>query len=97
MQLTEAERLERIAQLIQPCPPPNVHEGMDLCPTHGVPWPDGQTKAAWLARGLDLVEAQRAALAELPIPADLFLTAADMEYDPAEDDEDVRGTVGGGI
>ncbi|TYB71220.1 hypothetical protein FXF51_01930 [Nonomuraea sp. PA05] len=95
MALTETERLERIARLVPPCPPPNVHEGYDLCPLHGVPWPCPDTQVNWLARGLDLVEAQRKHIDALPKSADLFLTAADMEYDPAEDDS--VGSVGGGM
>lgn len=96
MQLTEVERLERIASLISPCPPPDVFEGMDRCPVHGGDWPCNTTKAAWLARGLDRSEAQRAAIDALPKPADYYADP-DEEYDPAEDDEHVHGSVGGGV
>ncbi|MEV4079726.1 hypothetical protein AB0J43_05475 [Nonomuraea fuscirosea] len=95
MHLTEADRLERIASLLPPCPPPDVWNGMDLCSNHGVRWPCAQTEANWLARGLDRSEAQRAAIDALPKPADYYADP-DEEYDPAEDDE-VRGSVGGGV
>lgn len=48
------ERLDQIAGLIYPCPAPDVANGYDLCPTHpGWPWPCYNTKAAWIAQGLD--------------------------------------------
>jgi len=54
-------RLDEIAALITPCPPPNVLAGYDLCPCgRGGTWPCSLTRAAWLARRLDpAAEAQR--------------------------------------
>lgn len=95
MAFTEAERLERIASLVPPCPPPDVFGGMDRCPNHGGRWPCAQTEANWLARGLDRSEQQRAALDALPKPADYYADR-DERYDPTEDDE-VRGSVGGDL
>jgi hypothetical protein len=50
--LTEKERLARIAELITPCPEPGIADGYDTC-GHGEVWPCDQTRAAWLAAGLD--------------------------------------------
>ncbi len=47
-------RLDLIATLIQPCPPPDIANGYDMCPCGlGCCWPCPVTRAAWLARGLD--------------------------------------------
>lgn len=60
--LTEHERLTAIATLIEPCGPPDVLHGFDLCVCgHGGAYPCPRTLAAWLARGLDPeTEAHRA-------------------------------------
>lgn len=56
-------RLESIAALISPCPAPDVANGYDLCPVHqGSVWPCDTTKAAWLARGMNVKEQVRAAM-----------------------------------
>lgn len=64
------ERLDRIAELIRPCPAPDVANGDDWCPGHpGYSWPCSNTKAAWLALGLDektqVTEAMDRAMAHL--------------------------------
>jgi hypothetical protein len=47
-------RLDIIATLIHPCPPPDIAGGYDMCPCGlGCSWPCPKTRAAWLARGLD--------------------------------------------
>lgn len=52
--MTPQERLVEISLLIYPCSPPDVANGYDHCPAHpGHGWPCFNTKAAWLARGLD--------------------------------------------
>lgn len=62
-------RLAGIADLVDPCPPPRVYEGMDWCPTHpGSPWPCTSTQVAWLARGLDIPATAKSILAALPVP-----------------------------
>lgn len=50
--MTELDRLSAIAELIRPCPVPDVGNGYDLC-GHGKVWPCPETKAAWIARRLD--------------------------------------------
>jgi hypothetical protein len=51
---SERDRRDQIAGLVKPCPPPDMLGGRDLCPCgQGVSWPCGQTRVAWLARGLD--------------------------------------------
>jgi NTP pyrophosphatase (non-canonical NTP hydrolase) len=59
-EMAEAERdrlqatLAKIAESIDPCGPPDVANGYDLCPCDsGSLWPCSTTWAAWLARGLD--------------------------------------------
>jgi hypothetical protein len=50
----ERDRRERIADLVSPCPPPDMLAGWDLCPCgRGGSWPCDLTRVAWLARGLD--------------------------------------------
>lgn len=67
----ERERLAQIAELISPCDPPNVWDGFDLCPGHpGRAWPCRETKAAWLARGLDPEHETRRAIDNIPKPHD---------------------------
>lgn len=62
--------LEEIARRISPCPPPDVFNGYDICPTHpSSGWPCSNTEAAWLARGLDRTEQVKAALAAIRPPA----------------------------
>jgi hypothetical protein len=47
-------RLQVIATLIHPCPPPDVMCGFDMCPCGiGCTWPCPTTQAAWIARGLN--------------------------------------------
>jgi hypothetical protein len=47
-------RLQLIAVLIRPCPPPDIAAGHATCPCGlGCTWPCPPTQAAWLARGLD--------------------------------------------
>ena len=47
-------RLDIIATLIRPCPPPDIAGGYDMCPCgDGCSWPCPTTRAAWIARGLD--------------------------------------------
>jgi hypothetical protein len=58
---TPEQRLNEIAQLLQPCLPPNIFGGEDLCTCgSGQTFPCHKTKAAWLAGGLDVqAETQR--------------------------------------
>jgi hypothetical protein len=44
------DRLVRIAQLLQPCPRPDVEGGWTWC-AHAEPWPCVITRAAWIAAG----------------------------------------------
>lgn len=56
-------RLDQIARLIHPCPAPDVANGYDLCPVHPrSSWPCNSTKAAWLARGIDVRQQVRNAM-----------------------------------
>jgi hypothetical protein len=51
---TGRELLRLIADLAEPCPPPDLLGGWDMCPCgRGVSWPCDHTRVAWLARGLD--------------------------------------------
>jgi len=60
---TDTERFAAIADLINPCPEPGVYDGNDMCVCRsGEVFPCSTTQAAWLARGLDIAEANRAAL-----------------------------------
>jgi hypothetical protein len=45
------DRLAKIADLLGPCPPPDMASGNDQC-AHGT-WPCVITQAAWLAQGRD--------------------------------------------
>ena len=69
--MNETERLAKIAELLPgPCPPPDIAGGFDLCPCgYGGAWPCDQTRAAWLATGVDgdaeVQKACRAAAAEM--------------------------------
>jgi hypothetical protein len=57
--------LKKIAELVHPCPAPDVANGYDLCPVHaGSAWPCDLTKVAWIARGLNVGEQVRAAMAD---------------------------------
>jgi predicted HAD superfamily Cof-like phosphohydrolase len=59
-------RLDEIAALITPCPPPDVLAGFDLCPCgRGGTWPCGLTRAAWLARRLDPAAESKRILGEI--------------------------------
>jgi hypothetical protein len=53
------DRLAKIADLLGPCPPPDMAGGCDQC-AHGT-WPCVITKAAWLAQGRDRDQEVRAA------------------------------------
>jgi hypothetical protein len=55
-------RLAGFAADLEPCPPPELADGFDLCPCGtGVVWPCRRTRAAWAVRGLDRrVEIRRA-------------------------------------
>ncbi|GLZ36341.1 hypothetical protein Lesp02_85280 [Lentzea sp. NBRC 105346] len=54
--------LDRIADLVPACPPPDIAQGYDPCPCgRGQSWPCSLTRAAWLARGLDVHDEIRAA------------------------------------
>jgi len=47
-------RLQVIAELLAPCPPPDIAHGYDLCPCGtGCSWPCAKTRAAWLAHNLN--------------------------------------------
>ncbi|MFF9908785.1 hypothetical protein ACF1HU_35895 [Streptomyces olivaceus] len=62
---TAEERLATIAELITPCPPPDVANGYDMCLCGaGVVWPCNTTKAAWLAGGHDVAQKVRALMDE---------------------------------
>lgn len=45
-------RLAVIAELLDPCPVPDLAADVDTCDAHSEPWPCPTTSAAWLARGL---------------------------------------------
>jgi hypothetical protein len=45
------DRLAKIADLLGPCPPPDMASGYDQC-AHGT-WPCVITQAVWLAQGRD--------------------------------------------
>jgi hypothetical protein len=47
-------RLAGFAEQLQPCPPPDLAAGFDLCPCGtGSAWPCRRTRAAWAVRGLN--------------------------------------------
>lgn len=50
------DRLVRLAELLAPCPRPDIEDGWDLC-AHAEPWPCVITRAAWIAAGLSAEEA----------------------------------------
>lgn len=45
-----ADRLARVAALLNPCPRPAIEDGWNLC-AHTQPWPCPTTRAAWIATG----------------------------------------------
>jgi hypothetical protein len=78
-------RLTVIADLLRPCPPPDLAGGYDMCPCgYGGSWPCSVTRAAWIARGLnpeteiDKVITQVRAECEVP------------DWDPGDWDPDLR-------
>ena len=74
----DGSRLDEIAALIGPGPPPQVLAGYDLCPCgRGGTWPCPVTRAAWLARRLDPVAEPKRILGEIVRGAD-----PDLEDDP---------------
>jgi hypothetical protein len=62
-ELTPHERLDAIAHLLRPCPPPDVYAGYDLCRCgYGGSYPCPTTRAAWHAQGVDIQTATREAI-----------------------------------
>jgi hypothetical protein len=53
-----ADRLVRLAELLQPCPRPDAEGGWTWC-AHAEPWPCVITRAAWIAAGHPDGEVQR--------------------------------------
>jgi hypothetical protein len=73
-----SERCRQIAGLISPCPEPGITDGRDLCPCgSGQVWPCDQTRAAWLAAGLDPDEEVRKVIAA----ADAAVRAEQAEWE----------------
>lgn len=79
MRMTAPEQLAAIAALVEPCPPPDVWNGYDLCVCgRGQVYPCDLTVAAWLARGLDPEVEQRCEI-DATFPADPAELADDSQ------------------
>lgn len=79
--LDEVDRLNSVlgaaAEVLKPCPAPNIADGYDMCTCDGgQTWPCAGTRAAWLVRGLNPDELIAAAMSA--IRYEMF--AADREF-----------------
>jgi hypothetical protein len=79
--------LAAVADLLTPCPAPDVEAGWDLC-AHAQTWPCPTTRAAWLARGLTPATQVQAAVTQALTPTGTHDPELPQETDSAAQEVD---------